>query len=49
MRRHFKTAQLEKAQAAGSGVGRVQLIDAELGAMRVPSAVGEYVAENAID
>lgn len=49
MRRHFEGAQLEQAAPAGSAVGRIELVDAELGAMRVAGDVDQHVAEDAVD
>ena len=49
VRRHLEGAQLEQAEAAGGAVGRVQLVDAELGAVRVAGDVDQQVAEQAVD
>jgi len=49
MRRHLERAQLEQAEAAGRGFGRVELVDAELGAVRVAGQVDEQVPQHAID
>ena len=49
MRRHLEGAQLEKTAPAGGAVGREQLVDAELGAMRIAGRVDQDVAEDAID
>jgi hypothetical protein len=49
MRRHFESAHLEQTEAAGRAVGRVQLVDAELGAMRVAGRVDQQVAQHAVD
>ena len=35
VRRHLERAQLQQAEPAGRAVGRIQLVDAELGAVRV--------------
>ena len=49
VRRHLEAAEFQQSEAAGRGVGRVQLVDAELGAMRVAGAIDQDVAEDAID
>jgi hypothetical protein len=49
MRRHLEGAQLEQAEAPGAAVGRVQLVDAELGAVRVAGGVHQQVAQRAVD
>ena len=48
MGRHFEAAQLQQSQAAGGGIWRIQLVDAELGTMCVAAHVHEDVAEEAI-
>ena len=45
VRRHLEGAHLEQAEAAGRAVGRVQLVDAELGAVRVAGDVDQQVAQ----
>ena len=35
VRRHLKGAHLQQPEAAGRAVGRIELVDAELGAVRV--------------
>jgi len=49
MRRHLEAAQLEQAQPARRTVGRIELVDAEFGAVRVARHVDEDVAQCAID
>ena len=49
VRRHLEGAQLEQAAASGGGVRREQLVDAELGAMRVAGRIDQQVAEDAVD
>ncbi len=49
VRRHLERAQLEQAQAPRRAIGRVELVDAELGAMRVAGDVDQQIAEQAID
>ena len=49
VRRHLEGAHLEQAQAAGGAVRRIQLVDAELGAVRVAGGVDQQVAEQAVD
>src|SRR6266511_251110 len=41
MRRHLERAELEQAQPAGGRFGRVELVDRELGAVRVAGQVDE--------
>ena len=47
MRRHLERAQLDEPQAAGGAVGAVELVDADLGPVRVAGDVDQQVAENA--
>ncbi len=49
VRRHLERAQLDEPEPARRSLGRVELVDAELGAMRVAGDVGEQVAVHAID
>ena len=49
VRRHFEGAQLEQAEPAGRAVRRVELVDAELGAVGVAGDVGQQVAEDAVN
>ncbi len=49
VRRHLEGAQLDQAEAPGGAVGGVELVDAELGAMRVAGHVDEQIAQQAID
>ena len=49
IRRHLEAAELDEAQPPGWPVGREELVDAELGAVRVAGHVDEQVAEQAID
>ncbi|MCY1214496.1 hypothetical protein D9M72_263100 [compost metagenome] len=49
MRRHLEGAQFQQAEAAGAGVGRVELVDAELAAVRVARHVDQDVAQRAVD
>ncbi len=49
VRRHLETAEFDQAQPAGGRVGREQLVDAELGAMRVAGQVDQQVAQHAVD
>jgi len=48
VRRHFEGAHLDQAEPAAAGIGRVELVDAELGPMGVAAGVDEQVAEEAI-
>ena len=48
MRRHLEGAQLQQAKPAGLAVGRVELVDAELGAVGVAGDVDQQVAHDAV-
>src|ERR1017187_10372710 len=48
VRRHLKSAQLHQSKARSGGVRRVELVDAELGAVRVPCQIGEKMTKYAI-
>ena len=49
VRRHLEGAQLEQALPAAGALGRIELVDAELGAVGVAGDVDQRVAEDAID
>ncbi len=49
VRRHLEGAQLEEPAPAGSAVRREELVDAELGAVRVARGVDQDVAKDAVD
>ena len=49
MRRHLERAELDEAEAARRPVGRIQLVDADLGAVRVAGHVDQEIAEQPID
>ena len=49
MRWHLKSAQLDQPQPPGGTVGRVELVDTDLRAVRVPSDIDQQVAEDAVD
>ncbi len=49
MRRHLEGAHLEQAEAPGRTVGRVELVDAELGAVRIAGHVDQQVAHQPVD
>ena len=49
MRRHFQRAELHQAKPPGRGLRRIELVDAELGAMRVPCHVRQQMAEHPIN
>ena len=49
MRRHFKGPEFQESQAAGGVVGRIELVDAELGAVGVARDVDQDVPEDTID
>ncbi len=48
MRRHFEGPQFDQPQASGTGVGRKQFVDAELGPMRVAGEIHEEIAEQPV-
>ncbi len=49
MRRHLEGAKLEDAEASRGGPRRVELVDRELGAVRVAGEVDEEVAQDPVD
>jgi hypothetical protein len=49
VRRHLEGPELQEPEAAGRAVGRVELVDAELGAVGVAGDVDQEVAEDAVD
>ena len=49
VRRHLEGAHLEQAEAAGRAVGRIELVDAELGAVGVAGDVDQEIAQQSID
>ena len=49
MRRHLKSAKLDQPQSARRGIGRKQLVDAELGPMGIAGSIGKQVAEYPVD
>ncbi len=49
VRGHFKAAEFDEAQAAAGGIGRVEFVDAEFGAVGVAGEIDEEIAEDAID
>src|SRR5436190_2613410 len=49
VRRHLEGAHLEESQPPSGAVGGIQLVDAELGAVRVAAHVDQQVAEDAVD
>ena len=48
VRRHLEGAQLHQPQPAAAAVGGVELVDAELGAVRVAGDVDQQIAEDAV-
>src|ERR1017187_7233621 len=48
MRSHFKGTQFEEAKAQPATLRGIELVDAELGAMRVSSDIDEQIAEQSI-
>ena len=48
MRRHFEGAEFHQAQPAGRAGRRIQLVDRELGAVRVAGEVDEQVAQQPV-
>ncbi len=49
MGRHFEGSQFKQAELKALALRREELVDAELGAMRVAADVGEEIAKEAID
>jgi len=49
MRRHLESAQFEQPEPTAAAVGAVELVDAELGTVRVAREVGQQVAQRAVD
>ena len=49
MRRHFESSQFEQAKSQPEALRRIQLVDAELGAMRVSRHIDKQVAKQSID
>ena len=49
MRRHLKPAKLDQPQPARRRVGRIELVDAEFGAVRVARHIDQQMAKHAID
>ena len=49
VRRHLEAAELDEAETAGRPVGRIELVDAELGAMGVAGDVGQKVAQQPVE
>ena len=48
MRRHFKAAEFHQPQPAGGAVGRIELVDADFGAVGIAGGIGQQVAEDAV-
>ena len=46
--RHFERAEFDEAEATGRSVRRVELVDADLGAVRVAGDVDQDVAEQPV-
>ncbi len=49
VRRHLEAAKLDEAEATRRSVGREQLVDADLGTVRIAGHVDEQVAEQPVD
>ena len=49
VRRHLEGAELDEAEPARGPIRRIQLVDADLGAMRVAGDVDQQIAEQAVD
>ena len=49
VRRHLEAAHFEQAEASRRAVGRIQLVDAEFGAVRVARSVDQQIAQHAVD
>ncbi|MNP52339.1 hypothetical protein D3C76_1467270 [compost metagenome] len=48
MRRHLESPQLQQAQAPGRAIRRIQLVDAEFGAMGVAGHINQQVAQQSV-
>jgi hypothetical protein len=48
VRGHFEGAHFQQAQSTGGGFGGIELVDAELRAVRVASGIHQQVAEDSI-
>ena len=48
VRRHFECAQFQQTKPRAGRIGRIEFVDAELGAMRVARQIGKQVTEDAI-
>ncbi len=49
MRRHFEAAEFDQTEPPRRAVGRIQLVDAELGAVRVAGEIDQQVAQQPVD
>ncbi|MCY1456398.1 hypothetical protein D9M71_736170 [compost metagenome] len=49
VRRHFKGAQFQQAQASGRAIRRIEFIDAEFGAVGVAGHVDQQVAQQTVN
>ncbi len=49
MRRHFERPELEQAESSRRAVGRIELVDRELGAMRIACQIGQQMPQQAVD
>ena len=47
--RHFERAEFDQPEPPGRAVGRIELVDADFGAMRIAGDVDEQIAEQAVD
>ena len=47
--RHFERAEFDQPEAAGRPVGRIELVDADFGAMGIAGDVDEDMPEQAVD
>jgi hypothetical protein len=48
VRRHFKGAEFQQAEAAAGAVGRIELVDAELGAMGVAGKIDQQITQQPV-
>jgi hypothetical protein len=49
VRGHFKGTHLDQAHSPAAGIGRIELVDAELGAMGVAAGIDEQIAKEAVN
>jgi hypothetical protein len=49
LRRHLEAAELDQAKPPGGTVGRIELVDADLGPVGVAGHIGQQVAQQPVD